>query len=117
MKSEAAKKHLNDIFKRKTPRFDPRRAGYPDLFLEEHLTREEIIRCLSPQRMDGEPIFISGGPAVREEVEADGSLVEAMEEARNSSPYGKSERVDWWVRAGCPWPDDERTMKAAGDSR
>lgn len=45
-------------------RFDPRSSGSPDL-LNDHETEAETLRALSPQRMDGEPIYslpVAGAP-------------------------------------------------------
>jgi hypothetical protein len=102
--SEAeVKKHI-DVFGMRTPKFDPRRAGHPWPYDEEEDEPEKILRACSTQRMHGEPIFVGGRLDRIVEVEGDGALALAMEAEREKSPFRDSERVDWWARAGQPWP-------------
>lgn len=99
------KRKLDNIFGYKTPKFNPLRAGHPWPYDEEEDDPEKLLRACSTQRMHGEPLFCGGhrlGHVV--EVEGDSSLAIAMEAERAKSPFRDSERVDWWARAGQPWP-------------
>lgn len=64
-----------------------------------------ILRGLASQRMNGEPLTIGGYSLGHTEcTERWHGLPDELEEARDQSPYRDSETIDWWTRAGRPWP-------------
>lgn len=65
----------------------------------------EVVRSISSQRMNGEPLTIGGYSLGHAECpERWHELPDEMDEFRAESPYRESETIDWWVRAGRPWP-------------